>query len=732
MPAATSIPDSRTRERLLDKAEELFAVRGFENVSLRDLTQAAGANLAAVNYHFGSREALIGCIIERALNPINEERLALLAAAEKDAGARGPAIEIILRAFLTPVVTQVGRTDLSEMLFFKLMGRCMSDRMHLLPESTLPLLEKVVTKFGAALRKQAPGLDPVATLWRLNFTIGALIQTLVHAEMLQRLSKGLIRDVTSDEILDRLVEFCAAGFHHKPVASRGSKLRRRVSKAARLVILAGALVLLASCAAVSPPSKMSKAVTDVPGQWSATKEGRAGVDSDWVRRFRDAKLSALVDEALANNYDLQLAAARIEKARGQARAAGAAGNPSSDLTFNGSRSKRNFIGFPIGGGTGGSEGGVLSSQSNSFDLTLDIKWEADVWGRIAAGKSAARGFLEAAELDAQAARTSIAARVAKSWFALIEAQRQVALAEDARKIYEDTSKAVTERFKAGNQEAGGVGAQLRLAETDVAAASASVAERKQQVAAASRALEILIGRYPSGELKSNGALPDVPSNPPVGLPSELLQRRPDILAAERRYAAQGKRLTEAKRALFPRIALIANTGYASDDLSKIISSDFGVWQLAGNAVQPIFAAGAIQAESDVRYAEQREALVTLQQTVLKAFGEVETALISERFLSQREAAISEAARLAEDADKSARADYRDGVGDMLTVLAAQNRMIQARTQWFAVRRLRLEIRVDLHLALGGDFTVHTVPGREPPATSVRPSRPVLKSLFEKD
>ena len=688
--------DPGTRERLLETAAGLFAARGFEGVSLRDLTQAAGVNLAAVNYHFGSREKLIECLIERMMNPMNEERLAMLAEARARAGKTPVMPEEILSAFLRPVVSRVKSSAMSEQLFSKLMGRCLTDRANRLPESVMPLLERVVREFGAALRECAPWLDAAQIVWRMNFTIGALLNTLVHRELLERLGKGKVRADDADGMLEQLIEFSAAGFRQ----AQPTRAPRRASLvgALKMAPVVVAMLALASCAAVSPKSRMDAVSVPVPGSWAAGKMARAGVDSEWVRRFGDGRLNALVDEALRNSHDLKIAAARVEKARSQAVLAGVAGNPTSDLTFQGDRAKRNFIGFPIGG----PGAGVASSQSKSFGLTLDIKWEADIWGRIAAGKSAALAMYESAQMDERAARTSIAGSVAKAWFGLVEAQAQLKLAREAQGVYEETATAVRERFKAGN-EAGGAGAQLRLAESDVANAKALVLERQQQVSAATRQLEALLARYPSGDLKSVTDLPAVPSTPPSGLPSELLQRRPDVLAAERRLASAGMRLKEARRAIFPRLALTANGGTSTDDLAQLLNSDFGVWQLAGNVIQPILAGGTIRGEIASRNADESEALAQLQKTVLGAFSEVEIALVSEGLLAAREAALGEATRLAADADKAARADYKDGVGDILTVFAAQGRNLQTRMQMLAVRRLRLENRVNLHLALGGDY-----------------------------
>jgi multidrug efflux system outer membrane protein len=476
--------------------------------------------------------------------------------------------------------------------------------------------------------------------------------------------------------------------------------------------LLGGLVFPA-CRALPPSERITGAPLDAPATWQASKEGRSGVDTQWVSRFKDSRLQQMVDEALANNRDLRAAAARLDQARQQARIAGAAALPTADLNFGGNRQKQNFIGFPIGG-PGGEPGGVASNTFNQFNLNVAVNWEADIWGRIRAGKAAATADAEAAEQDIRAAQTSLAAQIASTWFTLCEAREQVALASEAESIFQKTADAVRDRFARGQQDDGGAGAQLRLAETDVATAQAARVERQQALDSATRQLEILLGRYPAAQIKS-ASLPAVPAKPPVGLPSELLQRRPDVLAAERRFAASGKRLTEARRALFPRLALTSSAGTATGDLTDLLKSDFGVWQLAGNLVQPILTGGRLRAEANVRYAREQEALAALQQTVLQAFGEVETALMAEKLLAQRETALTGALTFARQADEAARADFAAGVSDLLNVLTAQNRAVQLRSQLLTLRRLRLENRVNLHLALGGDFATKPSPSAKPAA-----------------
>ena len=189
----------------------------------------------------------------------------------------------------------------------------------------------------------------------------------------------------------------------------------------------------------------------------------------------------------------------------------------------------------------------------------------------------------------------------------------------------------------------------------------------------------------------------------AGLPSELLLRRPDILAAERQLAASGSRRKEAKLAFYPSFSLTGSGGRSTEQLGDISNSDFGVWSIAGQLAQPILSGGQLSANLKARSAEEKEALANLQKVVLQGFSEVETALAAEQFLAMRVAAIEEGAELARDAEASARQEFARGTTDVLTLLQATSRRIELDSQALTLRRLRLDNRINLHLALGGDY-----------------------------
>ena len=473
-------------------------------------------------------------------------------------------------------------------------------------------------------------------------------------------------------------------------------MRYNTLKRVALRLLISSLgIIVCSCAAEAPESSINKASKLAPDRWSATKQAQAGVDENWVARFRDNKLNALVKEALKQNQDIRIAAERVHRASEAARVSNASSKPQINLNANGSRQETIFVGFPFGG----------SFLSNAFGVDMTVDWEPDVWGRARAGKSAALAEWQAGGADYRAAKASLVGQICKAWFILAEASEQVSLAKEALAIRKKTETAVRERFESSLSEEGGSAAQLRIAQTDVATAQAEQSRRQGDLELARRQLELLAGRYPAGKISGRARLPRIPSRPPSGLPSELLLRRPDILAAERRYSGSIKRVKEARLAVFPSFSLTGSVGTTTDSLEDILNSDFGVWSIGSSIVQPVINGGRVRAENRRRKSNQREALATLHKTVLNAFGEVEQSLAAERWLANREREMSKALKLAKEAAASADSDFRDGNGDLLTLYTAQTRRIEIASQYSTLRQARLSNRVDLHLALGGSFSV---------------------------
>jgi NodT family efflux transporter outer membrane factor (OMF) lipoprotein len=436
----------------------------------------------------------------------------------------------------------------------------------------------------------------------------------------------------------------------------------------------------------------------------------------WWESFGDPRLAELVTAAWARNPDLGAAAARVEAALAQARIAGSTLAPQLEAAGSGSRARQNFIGLPIPGG----ERQVLSSTSTSLGVSLNIAWEADLWGRLAAARSAARAQGEATRADLAAARLSLTGQVVKGWFAVTEAQAQVELAAETRANRALTEERIRRRFEAGLRGA----LDLRLARANRAAADALLAQRRQQLDAAVRQLETLLGSYPEGRRTAGGPFQDLPATPPVGLPAELLTRRPDLVAAELRLAAAGFSVAEARASLYPQLRLTGSAGRRSQELEDLLENDFSVWSLAANLLQPLFQGGRLRAGVDLQEARFREAALGYAGALLAALGEVETTLAAEELLRDQVSALAEAATQAEAARKLSVERYGAGLVDLLTVLESERQALDSRSQLLAARRQLLANRADLHLALGGGFRAGTGsagPGGAAPPPVTAPS-----------
>jgi NodT family efflux transporter outer membrane factor (OMF) lipoprotein len=458
---------------------------------------------------------------------------------------------------------------------------------------------------------------------------------------------------------------------------------------ARLVLVLLSCFAVMGCA--SAPGRIHPDTgIEVPSAWTAPTETNALMGADWWRDFADPHLEALVAEALANNLDLQAASARLDFAAATARIAGADLKPSIGLGIDAGRQQFNpaALGF-----TGGSR------TFTTYGISLDTQWEVDLWGRIRAGTAAALADFQATEADLEAARLSIAGQAAKAWFGLTEARLQVELAERTVETFQSTVERVRSRFESGLRPS----LDLRLALSDLSTGEALLEQRRGELDRAARQFEILLGRYPAAETAGSADLPAVPAAIPDTLPAELISRRPDLAAAERRLAAADARIAQARRALYPSFSLTARGGTLSTDLGDLIDGDFRVWDLMGKLLQPIFQGGRLRAGVDRSEADSDRALAEFAGSVLNALGEVESTLAAEVYLKSRQEDLARAVRQAEAALVLAQDRYDAGLESLITVLESQRRTINRQAELLQVRRLRIEARIDLYLALGGGF-----------------------------
>lgn len=442
---------------------------------------------------------------------------------------------------------------------------------------------------------------------------------------------------------------------------------------------------LAGCALRSPPDpgQVREAAlpnTQLPGQWTGGPTAPGPVANGWLSTFGDPQLERLVAEAMAYNPDLQIAAARVEAAEASARAAGATLYPQLNVAGHG------------GGKAGGDGSGVQG-------LGLFASWELDLWGKIRAGRAAANAQYEATALETLWARQSIAGLVAKSWFLAREAAVQRSIAGDMIQSSQALVDLSRDRVRVGKSD------ELEVSQAEASALSYRDVQLQAEMARlnALRAIELLVGRYPSASLDPGVTLPPLPGPVPAGLPSELLERRPDVRAAERRVAGAFYRTEQAKAARLPTISLTASVSSISSDIFVLKERDNPVWSAGGTLLAPIFNAGALQAQVDVRSAEQKAAIAEFGRVGSRAFGEVEGALSQSYNLDNRVDVLQRAVTANEQALGYARTRFSVGSGDLRGVQQQQLALHAARATLARVQGDRLIQRVNLHLALGGGF-----------------------------
>ena len=449
-------------------------------------------------------------------------------------------------------------------------------------------------------------------------------------------------------------------------------------------VLAVAASVAASCAVQQPPPaedlrREALPNTSVPAVFKAGGSA-AEVTGNWLATFGDPALPALVDEALAYNADLKVAAARVAQAAGYVKVAGAALLPAVGVTAHG--------GGKLGGDGSGLQGVWLSGSL-----------ELDVWGRVRYGRAAALAQSAAAEADYAYARQSLAALVTKAWFVAIEAGLQRGIAQVTLGSSQELLRVSEDRLRVGS----GSDQAVAEARANIGPYRDTLRQVELSREQALRALELLLGRYPAAEIAVADRPASVPADVPVGLPSQLLERRPDVIAAERRVAAAFDRVGEAKAAQLPRISLTAGGSNISSDLFVLKDHSNPVWSFGANLLAPIYQGGALRAQVEIRSAEQAQAVAEYARAGQRAFGEVEGALSAELALRDRAVILETSVRDNERALDLTRIQFRVGTVDQRAVEQRNMALYAARTSRLRVQSELLAQRVNLFLALGGGF-----------------------------
>lgn len=458
-------------------------------------------------------------------------------------------------------------------------------------------------------------------------------------------------------------------------------------------LLLAVLALLGGCINLAPHYERPEA--PVSAQWlpaGRALKGQVAADIDWQQFFTDSRLTRLQFLALANNRDLRLASLNIEKAQAQYRIQRAATLPSIDAGLSGTHSRTP--------GSLSSSGSAATSHDYSAQLGLS-SYELDVVGRVRNLQDEALEAYLALNETRRSTQISLVAEVATAWLTLAADNELLQLAQETLRSQQATY-ALTQRSHALG---GSSGLAVVQAQTTVESARGDAAVYESQILQDRNALRLLVGSdvpdelLPGASLQSAAALVQVPAE----LPSSLLQRRPDVLAAEHTLKSANIDIGVARAAFFPSISLTANAGAASSALSGLFKAGSGAWTFAPSVSLPLFDAGSNRATLDAAKVEREIQVQTYQQTLQTAFKEVADALAVRSTLDQR---LSAQQALTDATQKSfdlADALYRGGSQSYLEALDAQRSLYSAQQALITLRLAEQSNRVSLYKVLGGGW-----------------------------
>ena len=440
-------------------------------------------------------------------------------------------------------------------------------------------------------------------------------------------------------------------------------------------------LILSACASLPVDDNELYSFISVNEAWQASNEQPFSVENGWLDDLQMTELSNFVDEVLIKNPNYNEVALRMQAVGNTADAAGGRLLPRVGGSFSSSRSD----GVP--------------SPLNNFSVGLDASWEVDVWGRLSATAAAAKANYQIAEYDFYGARLSLAAQVTQGWFDVIESKQQWDLSIRTVENYERATKIIRNRFERGLSS----GLDLRLSITNLEAAKSTEKQREASYRQVVRKLELFVGQYPAATMIVSGEIPNNLQDIPVGVPLDILERRPDLQSAKAKLYASGYRVDAAEKAMLPSISITSRGSNTTEAFGELLKFDNVFWNIVGGITQPIFQGGRL------RYAAKAEQLNFEAQkqnyatTLLRAFREVEDAIDKDRSLAGRVEHTELAAQNAVAAEEVALTQYSQGLIRISTLLQSQRTSLTQQSQLLNIKKQRINNRISLYLSLGGDF-----------------------------
>jgi len=416
------------------------------------------------------------------------------------------------------------------------------------------------------------------------------------------------------------------------------------------------------------------------------------VSVEWWTLYQDAVLNDLIDSASKNNTDIKIAIARIEEADAYLREIGAALFPQVNVESSASRYRVTETGaIPVAGG--------MSPNRSNYNVKLSAGYEIDFWGKLRRAQESAKAQALASRFAKDTVDLSLKSLVAGDYLLLRSLDAQIALSESSIKTREDSLALTKRRLE------GGIASALDVRQAEVAYSNlkAQIAELSRQRSIIEHQLALLTGKLDLKVSAGNIAALPLPPIPPVGLPSSLLEARPDVRQAEQNLIAANARIGVAKAALFPTISLTAGLGGESKDLGDVLKSASRIWSGGVSLSVPIFDSGRLKSKVDQASAEQKQVLAAYERAVQQAFVDVNDALVNLRQNAEIEASLDSSQQSAQKALEVANNRYKSGYTSYLEVLDAQRVANDTSLAFVQSRQARLKASVDLFKALGGGW-----------------------------
>lgn len=477
----------------------------------------------------------------------------------------------------------------------------------------------------------------------------------------------------------RLIVTQANDFSTKTARRERMSSEAHVIPSSYMIIMAVSVLFVAGCASV-PPAPTANAMIESPKDWRAPSDG-PGVTPGWTDASNDLQLSRFVEEALANNHDLAQQAARVEQAEQNLIVIGARRLPELDAAFSAAR-----------------RGGPAAS-ANTFSISLDVNWELDVWSKLKDAEKQANLELSAQQAALRRTRNVLVAQTANAWYDILAAKNLLTLYEQRSKNLRSNLEVIESGYDQGLNSA----LDVYLTRSMVDQSDALIVAQEQNLNEAEQALQLLLGRYPDGRTELTSDFPVLVESVPAGLPSELIARRADLEAAWLQLLAANAGVAVAHRQRFPSFALTASLGQSASEFSDLFDSNKQLWNLIGSVTQPIFNAGRLKAAEAKSLAEYHELEQAYLEAVFTGFSEVERALNREQSLRRQYESYRHSEKNAINAQTLSFEQYQRGLVSYVTFLEAQRNAFDAQTNVIQLGKQRLQNRIALYLALGGDY-----------------------------